>query len=166
TRSPRHVVDSAARLVRGEARQTPPLSIDHFLFIIAPFRAALSRVPIAVGTAVFIAIALLQIRSETLGVAFGSAVGALASAWAARRSPEERSPWLALTFAFVILGIARIVGEMVGLHLTVLAGMNLVDLGTFGFSIGAAMCNVAWPEIRRSAPRSLATLVDTITLVA
>jgi hypothetical protein len=111
-------------------------------------------------------VALVGLRSETLSVVLGSAIGGAASVWAARRNAHERRPWLALGVAFVSLAAGRIIAEIVGFRTPVLAGMTFADLGTFGFSIGAAMCNVAWPEIRRSAPRSVATLADTVTLVS
>ncbi len=166
SRLPGHLIDFVARLGRRESQQRTQRRPRSSFNNLGRLRAVLSRPPVILGTAIFLAVALAQIRSEALGVALGSAVGAAASIWAARRSTEERGPWLALALAFLSLGAGRVAADVSGLRTPVLAGMNFADLGTFGFSICAAMCNVAWPEIRRSAFRSVATLVDTVTLVA
>ena len=114
----------------------------------------------------FVVVAVASVSSEGLGIVLGSLVGAAASAWAASRRPEEWRSRLALTLAFLSLAGGRIAAGISSPGFAVAPGMSFVELGTFGFSIGAATCCVVWPEIRRSTFRSVATLIDIVMLVA
>ena len=123
------------------------------------------RMDLAVGAVVFLIVALVAWRSETLAFGAAAVVGGLAAAWAARRNIDERRSWMLLAAAFASLAIGHL-SSPVGVSAPLIAGIGLAELGTLGFSVGAAMCNIAWPEFRRSTARSLATLIDTMTLVA
>lgn len=156
---PRDVPGSARRLLRRESPSAAPVLFSPL------FQAALGRTGVLLGAVVFVAVAVAGLRSESLGIVLGSTIGAAASVWAARRNPDDWRSWYVLAAAFFCLAAGRLLAEIAGSRSSGLGGASFVDLGTFGFAIGAAMCNVAWPEIRRSNPRSVATLADTLTLV-
>ena len=137
----------------------------HLLGSAPVMRAALARTGFVLGVVVFVAVALVALRSESLGIVLGSTIGAAASVWAARRNPDDWRSWYVLAVAFFSLAAGRLLAELAGSRSSGLGGPSFIDLGTFGFAIGAAMCNVAWPEIRRSNTRSTASLADTLTLV-
>jgi signal transduction histidine kinase len=165
TRLPRDVPDQASRPSRRDAPTARPLSVPHFsLDRVTPSTSR--RAELAPGVAVFAAVAVASVSSEGLGIVLGALVGAAASAWAIWRRPEEWRSWLALTLAFLSLAGGRIAAGIFGSRAGLASGMSFVELGTFGFSIGAATCCVVWPEIRRSTFRSVATLIDIVMLVA
>ena len=166
TRRPRRLADSAKRLSRRGPSLSALIFSRFFPRLTELLRSRRWRVERSLGAAVFLVMLVVSLRWEGFAVVVAALVGVATSAWAARRNGEERRPWLLLALAFFSLAAGRLASDLFVFSGPLVAGMTVADLGTFGFSISLAMCNVAWPEIRRSPSRSVATLVDTVTLVA
>ncbi len=91
----------------------------------------------------------------------GSLACCIAFAYASMRCPADRLPWTALLTAFTGLAIGSALDGLIG-HRTLIAGaVSLTDVGVFAFATGAAVANLAWPEIRGESRRLAATLTDT-----
>lgn len=120
--------------------------------------------PIAAAGALAIGLGLLYFRSALLGQAIGAAACAVACGWRAQRAGDERPVWLALAAACGAWGLAAAAlalgyGPRGG-------GLGALEIGLFAFSVGAGTAQVAWPEIRRSTQRLMATLADAVIVVA
>lgn len=116
--------------------------------------------------ALLLTLAVVQLRWGVGLALVGGLACAGVCAWVARRSGEDRPVWLALAVACASLAIGMGLG---GRGQDPSLGpwwVRLTDVGIFAFAVGASVGHLAWPEIRRTGRRSLATLLDSATLVA
>lgn len=96
----------------------------------------------------------------------GGLVCAVACGLVAWRSEEDRLVWLALAVACAGLAAGASLAASGFDRMLRLGGFGLQDAGVFVFATSAAVGHLAWPEIRRSARRVVATLVDALIVVA
>ncbi len=89
----------------------------------------------------------------------GALVVAVVAGWIARTHTESRVTWI----AFVVACSAWMASSMAART----GGEGLfVEGGAFVFAVGLAVGQLAWPELRGSAERLIATVTDSVTVLA
>ncbi len=91
----------------------------------------------------------------------GAAACCIAFAHAAARCPSDRLPWNALLIASAGLALGTALHSLIGYRVVIAGAVTLADAGVFAFATGAAIANLAWPEVRSDGRRLAATLTDT-----
>lgn len=121
----------------------------------------------AVAGPIGLAVALLlagQVGWTGDPVLAGALAGLVAYAHAMARCPHERVPWVALVVACAGLAFGSALSLVTGHRAVILGALTPADAGVFIFATGAAVANLAWPEIRDDGRRLISTLVDTAIL--
>ncbi|HZT07836.1 MAG TPA: ATP-binding protein [Chloroflexota bacterium] len=109
-----------------------------------------------------VALLFAMVIGRSAGIAPGT-IGALAcglaSAWAARRRTDTQLAWAAVAVSCVGWIVSAVAGRQ-GL------GSTWVEAGFFVFAIGVTAGQLAWPELRGSTERLVATVVDVVAVLS
>jgi signal transduction histidine kinase len=124
-----------------------------------PTTSASFRAPfLQVGVILLLAMLLGRYAGYPVSVP-GAAVAGLVAAWEARRRSDSQLSWAAISVACLIWVAAHVVARV-----SSLAGA--IEVGGVVFAVGIAAGQLLWPELRGSVQRLIATVTDSVTVLA